>query len=258
MVGAAYAVRWRTLAHRGRAPGVWRVAAFAAALLVIVAALCTPLDRLGEEQLFSAHMAQHLALGDVAAALVVLGLTGAVLRPLLGVRLVRPLAVLLRPPLALGLWTANLYLWHLPAPYEAALRHDAVHALQHVCFLAAGVLLWGAVLELLPGPAWFTAGVKLGYLGAAQAAQIVLASVFLWSNHVFYETYASGAPEAGVSPRTDQALGGAIMLAEATAVMAIAVSWAFLALLREGERRQVLLEQGASERAAARAARYRR
>jgi len=258
VVGTAYGLRLRTLAARGRAPDGLRLAAFAGALLVIVAALCTPLDSIGEEQLFSAHMAQHLALGDVAAALLVLGLTGPLLRPLLGLRVVRPLAVLLHPPVALGLWTANLTLWHLPAPYEAALHHDAVHALQHACFLAAGVVLWGAVLELLPGPAWFTAGSKLVYLGAAQVAQVVLASVFVWSGRVFYETYASGAPEAGVSARTDQSLGGAVMLAEATVVMAIAVSWAFLALLRESERRQILLEHGASERSASRAARYRR
>lgn len=256
VVGVAYTTRVRTLARRGRGPGVARVAMFATGLAVLLLALCSPVDTLGEERLFSAHMAQHLAIGDLAALCLVLGVSGPVLRPLLAVDPVRRLRVLLHPAAALALWCASLYVWHLSAAYEAALHHGAVHAIQHASFLAAGVLLWAALLEPLPGPAWFTSARKLGYLGAAQAAQVVLASVFLWSGRVFYETYATGAPREGLSARTDQALGGAVMLAEATLVMAVAFSWTFFAWLREDERRQRLLEDGASERVAARAARY--
>ena len=256
VVAVAYWLRVRTLARRGRRTHPARVVAFGAGLGVLVAALCSPLDTLGEQRLFSAHMAQHLAIGDVAAVCLVLGVTRPVLRPLLAVRGSIRLRALLHPAVALSFWCGNLYAWHLPGPYEAALHHDAVHALEHGCFLFAGVVLWGALLEALPGPAWFTAGWKLGYLGAAQVAQLVLASVFLWSGRAFYETYVSGAPLEGISPRTDQALGGAIMLAEATVVMMVAFVWAFLALLREDEQRQELLGQGSSERVAARSARY--
>jgi cytochrome c oxidase assembly factor CtaG len=256
VVGLAYSVRVRTLALRGRRPAALRLAAFGTGLVVLVLALCSPVDTLGEERLFSVHMVQHLAIGDLAAVCLVLGVTGPVLRPLLAVGAIRSLRVVLYPLVALPLWCVNLYLWHLPIAYEAALHHDTVHALEHACFLGAGIVLWAALLEPLPGPVWFTAGWKLGYLGAAQAAQILLASVFLWSGHVFYETYAVAAPLAGVSPRTDQALGGAVMLGEATVVMAVAFSWTFFAFFREGERRQQLVEQGASERVAARAARY--
>jgi cytochrome c oxidase assembly factor CtaG len=256
VIGVAYAVRARTLARRGRAVAATRVVAFGTGLVVLVLALCSPVDTLGEERLFSVHMVQHLAIGDLAAVCLVLGVTGPLLRPLLAVDAIRRLRALLHPAVALPLWCANLYLWHLPAAYEAALHHDTVHALEHACFLGAGILLWGALLEPLPGPAWFTAGRKLGYLGAAQAAQILLASVFLWSGHVFYSTYATAAPLAGVAPLTDQALGGAVMLGEATVVMAVAFSWMFFAFLRESEREQQLLALGAGERVAARAARY--
>jgi cytochrome c oxidase assembly factor CtaG len=256
VVGLAYAIRVRTLALRGRRLAALRVAAFCTGLVVLVLALCSPVDTLGEERLFSVHMVQHLAIGDLAAVCLVLGVTGPVLRPLLAVGAVRTLRLVLHPLVALPLWCANLYVWHLPIAYEAALHHDAVHALEHACFLGAGIALWAALLEPLPGPVWFTAGWRLGYLGAAQTAQILLASVFLWSGHVFYETYAAAAPLAGVSPLTDQALGGAVMLGEATVVMAVAFSWTFFAFFREGERRQQLVEQGASERVAARAARY--
>jgi cytochrome c oxidase assembly factor CtaG len=256
VVGIAYATRVRTLARRGRHPGAGRVVAFATGLALLLLALCSPVDTLGETRLFSAHMAQHLAIGDLAAVCLVLGVTGPVLRPLLAVDGVARLRVLLHPAAALALWCVNLYVWHLPVAYEAALHHDVVHALEHASFLAAGVVLWAAVLEPLPGPAWFTSGWKLGYLGAAQAAQVVLATVFLWSGRVFYETYATGAPLEGLSPHTDQSLGGVVMLAEATVVMAVAFSWTFFAWFREDERRQQLLEDGASERVAARAARY--
>jgi putative membrane protein len=256
VVGLAYATRVRTLAIRGRRVAAPRVVAFCTGLVVLILALCSPVDSLGENRLFSVHMVQHLAIGDLAAVCLVLGVTGPVLRPLLAVGAVRNLRLLLHPLVALPLWCANLYLWHLPVAYEAALHHDVVHALEHACFLGAGIALWAALLEPLPGPVWFTAGWKLGYLGAAQTAQILLASVFLWSGHVFYETYAAAAPLAGVSPLTDQALGGAVMLGEATVVMAVAFSWAFFAFFREGERRQQLVEQGASGRVATRAARY--
>jgi cytochrome c oxidase assembly factor CtaG len=256
VVGIAYLVRVRTLATRGRRPAAGRIALFGAGLATLLLALCSPVDGLGEERLFSAHMVQHLALGDLAAVLLVLGVTRPVLRPVLAVAPVRRLRALLTPLVAFPLWCASLCFWHLPAPYEAALHHDTVHLVEHACFLGAGILLWGALLEPLPGPGWFTAGWKLGYLGAAQAVQILLGSVFLWSGRVFYETYASTAPLAGLSPRADQALGGAVMLGEATVVMAIAFTWAFFALFREGEGRQQLLEHGAGERVAARAARY--
>jgi putative membrane protein len=256
VVGIAYGVRARTLARRRRRPGAGRIVAFAAGLVVLVLALCSPIDALGEERLFSVHMTQHLMIGDLAAVLLVAGVTGPMLRPLLAVGGLRRLRALLHPAVALGLWCTSLYLWHLPGPYEAALHHDAVHALEHACFLAAGVLLWATLLEPLPGPLWFTSGRKLGYLGAAQVAQIVLATVFLWSGHVFYSTYATAAPLAGISARTDQALGGAVMLGEATIVMAVAFTWTFFAFFREDEQRQRLLEEGAGERVAARAARY--
>jgi cytochrome c oxidase assembly factor CtaG len=256
VVWGAYLVRARTLARRGRRPPTGRIVVFGMGVVVLVLALASPIDTIGEERLFSVHMIQHLAIGDLAAICLVLGVTGPVLRPVLAVGPMRRLRSLSAPLVALPLWCATLFLWHLPGPYEAALHHDTVHLVEHACFLGSGILLWSAVLEPLPGPSWFTAGWKLGYLGAAQACQILLASIFLWSGRVFYETYADAPRLAGISPGTDQALGGAVMLGEATVVMAIAFSWAFFGLLREGEVQQRLLERGASEQAAARAARY--
>ena len=134
LIGALYWRRTSTLARRGRPVPARRLVAFGAGLLTLFLALASPIDTIGEERLFSVHMLQHLLLGDVGALLLVLGLDGRLLRPLLRVRLVQRLRVLAYPLVALPLWAANFVVWHLPVLFDAALRHDAIHALQHALF----------------------------------------------------------------------------------------------------------------------------
>ena len=85
------------------------------------------------KQLFSFHMLQHVLLGDLAPLALLAGLTGPILRPALAPTSHR-LRFLANPIVALPLWAVNLYVWHLPFLYEAAVRHDIVHALEHLCF----------------------------------------------------------------------------------------------------------------------------
>jgi putative membrane protein len=246
LVGALYWRRARTLARRGR-PVPWpRLAAFAAGLLTLFVALESPIDTIGEERLFSVHMLQHLLLGDVAALLLVLGLDGRLLRPLLRWRVVHRLRVLAHPLVALPLWAANFVLWHLPVLFYAALRHDAIHALQHTLFVTFGMLMWAALLEPLPGPAWFTAPWKIPYVLGMWLVMLVLSQVFIWSGHPFYIRYGLG----------DQRAGGGVMLVESMFTMLPALVWVLLQVLRESEARQQLVDAGVAPAAAARAARY--
>ena len=83
--------------------------------------------------------------------------------------------------LALPIWAFDLYAWHLPVLYQAALHDAAVHGLEHVCFFAGGVLMWAAVIEPLPGPVWFGGGWKAIYVLAVRAAGAILANVFIWA-----------------------------------------------------------------------------
>ena len=158
-----YGVRARTLARRGTPVPAWRIAAFAGSVVLFVVSLSPPLEDVSDE-LFVFHMTQHVLLGDLAPLLFVLGLTGPLLRPLLAIRVVAALRPLAHPLVALPLWTLNLYLWHIPSLYESAVTNDAVHALEHLSFFTAGALMWAAVLEVLPGPAWFGTTAKLGYV----------------------------------------------------------------------------------------------
>jgi cytochrome c oxidase assembly factor CtaG len=256
LIGALYWRRARTLVRRGRPVPRLRLAAFAAGLLTIFLALASPIDTIGEERLFSVHMLQHLLLGDVAALLLVLGLDGRLLRPLLRLRLVHRLRVLAHPLVALPLWAANFVLWHLPALFDAALRNDAVHALQHTLFVAFGMLMWAALLEPLPGPAWFTAPWKIPYVLGMWLVMLVLSQVFIWSGHVYYSPYAHDAPLWGLSHLADQKAGGGVMLVESAFTMLPALVWVLLLVLRESEARQRLVDAGVAPASATRAARY--
>ena len=256
LLAAGYAVRAHDLALRGRPVARARHAAFYSGVVVLALAVCSPVDTIGETRLFWVHMTQHLMLGDIAPLLIVLGLTGPILRPVLAVRWVQRLRFLAHPLVALPVWVLNLYLWHLPALYEAALRHAGVHALEHILFFTTGALMWAAVVEPLPGPAWFGSGPKALYVLVVRTLQGVLANVFIWSGHAFYGFYAAGERRSGVSPATDQTIGGAIMFLEGAVVTLAVFAWLFLRWTREAELAQQLVDGGQDPARSARAARY--
>lgn len=252
----AYGTRVRTLRRRGAPVSGWRVGLFALGIALLVLAFASPVAAIGEQELFSFHMLQHVVLGDLAPLALLAGLTGPVLRPVLALRPVERLRVLANPAVALPIWAVNLYAWHVPFLYEAAVEHSAVHALEHVCFFAAGTIMWLPVLERLPAPEWFGTGAKLAYIAVVRLVETLLGNVFVWSGTVFYPVYDSGDELWGVSPERDQGLAGAVMMIEGSLVTIVALSWLFLRLAREGELRQELLERGLDPRAVRRAVRY--
>jgi cytochrome c oxidase assembly factor CtaG len=256
VAGVLYGVRARTLARRGSPVPRWRRVSFGLGLALAFVALASPLHALGEERLFGAHMLQHVLLGDLAALAIVAGLTGPLLRPVLAVQTIGRLRVLAHPLVALPLWAANLLLWHLPPLYEAALRYDALHALEHVLFFGCGALMWAPVVEVLPGPAWFGTGAKVGYVVGVRLIETALGNVFLWAGSPVYDTYADAERTWGLSAAADQGIAGGIMMIEGSLVTIGALAWLFLRLAAESERRQQLLERGLDPRAVGRAVRY--
>ncbi|MCW2977326.1 MAG: cytochrome c oxidase assembly protein [Actinomycetia bacterium] len=256
LAALAYALAVVRLRRRGRRVSALRVTAFAAGIALLLVAFLSPLDHLGEERLFSAHMAQHLLIGDIAPLLVVLGLDGPLLRPLLAVRPVQRLRWLAHPLVALPLWAVKLCIWHVTPLYNAALDHDAVHAVQHGLFFGCGALVWAALLEPLPGPAWFTAGRKLVYVAGMWLVSLALSQVFLWSGNAYYARYVDAPRTWGLTAIADQRAGGGVMLVEGSLVMLGVAVWLLFRVFRESESRQRLLDAGVEPGAAARAARY--
>src|SRR3954451_15126854 len=252
---AAYAMRARTLARRGAPVPRARIASFATGLLLVVVALSPPVDDLADE-LLVAHMAQHLVLADLAALAIVLGLTGPLLAPVLRIRLFDRLRVLAHPVVAASLWALDLYLWHTPFAYQAALHHDAVHAIEHACFFGFGILLWMPLFGPLPKPEWFGNFAKLVYIVGVRLTGSVLANVLLWDPVVLYSFYKGGH---GISAASDQSAAGAVMMIEESVLTIALFGWLFVRTAREAEERQELLELAAergvelSERRATRA-----
>jgi putative membrane protein len=199
----------------------WRTASLVLGGALSLGAAASPLD--GR---FSTHMLQHLLLGDLGPLLVVAGLTGTLLRPRRAIRAAT------HPLVALPLWAIVLVCWHLTPLYDAALRHESLHAIQHVTFFLAGTLLWAAILEPLPGPARFTAAWKLPYVVAMWLVSLTLSQLFLWSGHSYYGSYTLA----------DQRTGGGVMLIEGSIVMIGVVVWLLFRVFRESEERQRVLE----------------
>jgi putative membrane protein len=240
IVALLYARRVRTLALSTHPVPGWRQACFYGGFVVIAAAL-TSLGKTSQELLY-VHMIEHLLLGDIAALLIVLGLTGPLIAPVLRIKLFDRLRRLSHPAVAFPLWTIDLFVWHLPVFYQAALRHTGVHALEHAMFLGLGVNMWMCLFGPLPMPQWFGNLGRLIYIVAVRLAGTVLGNIFLWSGKVFYPFYLHGDAVAHISPLADQNLAGAIMMIEESILTLGLFCWLFMRAASEGEERQNLLD----------------
>jgi putative membrane protein len=239
-----YWARSRTLADAGRPVPTWRQWCYYGGLAVLALALSPPVDSLSD-QLLVAHMAEHLLIGDIAALLIVLGMTGPMLAPLLRVRGIQWLRVLGHPVVAIIVWAVNFYAWHIPAAYQDALRHPLVHAAEHATFLAFGIAVWMALLGPLPKPRWFTNGWRLGYIIAVRLIGTVLANAMIFGGSAWYPFYRASEARWHISPIADQVAAGGVMMVEESLLTIGLFCWLFLKVAHEHEQRQELLDYAA-------------
>jgi putative membrane protein len=232
-----YAVRARTLARRGEAVPGWRQACFYGGFAAIAVALVS-LGHAGQKLLF-VRMIEQLLVGDLAALLIVLGLSAALLAPILRVGVFARLRVLWHPAVALALWVIALLVWHLPVLYEAALRHTGVEALQHALFLGLGINMWMCLLGPLAAPSWFGERGKLLYILTARLAGAALGNLLLWTRSVFYPYYLPGEAHFRISPIADQNIAGAIMLVEEAIILLGLFYWLFKRTADDGARSEL-------------------
>lgn len=244
VVAVAYARRSAAVARRDRALPRWRRLCFYTSIAVL---LLEPLSPVGEssDASFLSHMLEHLLIGDVAALLMVLGISGPLIAPLLRLDLVARLRVFVNPAVALPVWLVNLYLWHLPFMMNAALANDYVHVLQHTMFFAAGFNMWMPLFGPLPRPAWFGNVAMLGYIVIVRLAGVLLGNVLIFLGRVAYEPYEGARSVWGLEPLADQSTAGAVMMAEGMLVSFVLFGWLFVKAAREGEESQRLVELAA-------------
>jgi cytochrome c oxidase assembly factor CtaG len=222
-VSAALFVQgWLRLRRRGRSDlADWkRAALFALGLLVALVGLVSPIDTIGESHLLSVHMLQHVLIGDLGVALVVVAVRGPLLVFMLPARVLAPIArdrtvraalsFLLRPPVALGLWAVNLAVWHVPRLYDTAVLHPALHDFEHACWVIAGLLVWTLLVD--PGShSRLSTGRRVALAVAMFAAGQALTDVLVFSFHPLYPLYHGAY---GLSATSDQKLAGLAMMAE--------------------------------------------
>jgi putative membrane protein len=242
LVAGVYWWRMRDL-HRARGfeGRDWaRVASFAAGILVLFVALCSPIDTVGEERLFTLHMAQHLLLADLAPILLLLGLTRAFMRP--AVRRLRPveeaLGPLAHPIVALVVLVATMWAWHLPVLYELALDNPWAHALEHAMFFTTGVAFWWFLIEPVPPRHRLRGPWSLAYLSAAKLLMGALGMVLAFSPEVSYDAYAEVPRTWGLSPLEDLNVGGLVMMVEQSIVLVIAFAIFFARMIERSEQDQ--------------------
>lgn len=219
----AYALRATHLARDGRAVPRAKLLCALAGLAALIASMRL-LSTAGKELLYW-RTVERLLIGDLACALIAVGLTGAVLAPLARTPL-RHLRPLCNPPVALALWIANLLAWQLPGAFEATLRHDSYALVQQVLLIALGLNMWVALLRgvLGPGPRMREAG-ALAYVLTGRLAGIGLACIGIWSPDVYYAYYLRGDSAYSTSPLADQGIAGAAMLGEMALVAVVLLLW---------------------------------
>jgi len=188
------------------------VASFGGALLVLFVALNGPLHNLSDRYLFSAHMGQHLLLTLVFPPLLLYGTPAHVVRPLLRPRWVMAIArVVTRPLAAAIIFTAPIVIWHVPALYEAALRHHGLHIVQHLVFLATAVIMWWPVLSPVPELPRAQHLVQMLYLFLLGIPMSLTGALITLSGAVLYPFYSAAPRVGGLSPLEDQQVGGLLM-----------------------------------------------
>jgi putative membrane protein len=238
-LGLLYLKGWRQARtpREPHPPSAARLALFVGGLLTILVALVSPVDELGQ-QLMLMHMLQHILLLDVAPILLILGLTKVLMRP--ATRRVsaieRRAGYLAHPAVAVILYAGFMWLWHIPAMYDAALRDANIHALEHICFAAVGGLYWWHLLSPIRGRMRLGGMGPIAYMVSTKLLVGILGIGLAFAPTAIYPFYAHHAHFWNLSPREDQNMAGLLMALEQSVVMGIALVYLFVRMLGESER----------------------
>ncbi len=246
-----YAMGVRRLWRRGGVDrGVSRAqaAAFGGGLATLLVILSAPFDEMSDT-LFSAHMLQHLLLILVAAPLCV---AGAPLLPMLmalprarrqaigrwwnrrpGVR--NAVHFVTNPGLVFVVQMLALWFWHLPVPYQMALRNPVLHALEHLSFFGSALLFWWVVATPI-GRRRAKQGASILMVGGTLMQSGVLGALLMFAQSPWYPAHAAGARAWGTTLLEDQQLAGLIMWIPASIVYIAAAAWLFMQWMRDDER----------------------
>ncbi len=200
--------RW----NLGPPAGRWRVAAFSAGLAILLVSLNGPIHDLSDDYLFSAHMVQHLLLTLVFPPLILLGLPGWLLRPLVRPAWVRHAGRLLGHPLVAGaVFTVALSAWHLVPVYDLMMRNHDIHIVAHLLFIVAAFIMWWPVMSPVEELPRLPPALGMLYLFLVSVPMQIPAAMISMADSPLYEWYVRAPRTFGLSPLEDQRIGGLLM-----------------------------------------------
>ena len=218
---------------------------FTLGIFVIYFALNSPIHELSDRYLFSAHMVQHMLLLWVMPPLVLWGLPDWLIRPAITSRLrLRAARLLVHPLVCLAVFNGIIVIWHLPSVYNSALAYHNLHIFQHICFMAAGILMWWPVLSPLPELPRLSYGGQMLYLFLISLLPAIVGGIISFADTVVYDWYANAPRLWGLSPSVDQQIGGLIMKTAGLIVFVAALAAVFFAWAGREEERQREREKG--------------
>ena len=216
-----------------------QVISFYLGVLVIFFALVSPLDEIGDRYLFSVHMVQHLLLTMIGSPLLLIGTPEVLLKPLIRPGFIFLIAKFLTHPfMAFFLFNADFWLWHVPALYDATLTNQNIHILEHITFIVFGVISWWPIFSPLTEdlPPLSTGGQVL-YLFFSGMPVVALGAGLTFAGPL-YAPYLEAPRLWGLSPATDQQLGGLIMWVPGNIIYIIIVSILFIRWMQKQEAKQ--------------------
>lgn len=250
LYSGVYLVRWKRARtpDEPHPPSVGRLFVFLTGILVLVAALCSPIDRLGE-QILAIHMVQHVLLLDVAPILLILGLTKVLLRPATRRihRVEQRVGWFALPIFAVILYTSAMWVWHIPALYDAAAEHTGIHVLEHLSFTLAGFLYWWHLLSPVSTRLRREGTTPIVYMLSTKITVGFLGILLTFAPNALFSYYTNQPHYWGLDPDSDQALAGVIMAIEQSIVMGIALVVLFTRMLAQSERDEQRRERYESE-----------
>ncbi|MGI9060814.1 MAG: cytochrome c oxidase assembly protein [Ktedonobacteraceae bacterium] len=214
--------------------------AFLLGIFIMFLSLVSPLDELGDSYLFSAHMLQHLCLTMVGPPLLLIGTPAWMVKPLLRNRAIFLIAKFFTyPAIAFFLFNADFWLWHAPPLYNATLENQSIHILEHLTFIVFGVLNWWPIFSPLEeGLPRLSPGGRILYLFLSGMPMVALGAGLTFAPPL-YAPYLAAPRIWGLSPATDQQLGGLIMWVPVNIAYIVVVSIIFIHWMQKQEARQM-------------------
>ncbi len=214
-----------------------RVFSFLLGAFIMLFALVSPLDEIGDHYLFSAHMTQHLLLTLIAPPLMLIGTPDWMLRPLLRDPVIRRAALFFTNPLiAFGIFNTTFLAWHIPALYEATLHSETLHILEHLMFISTAFLNWWPILSPLPELSRLPAPAQVLYLFAQALPATILGAFIVFAPEPLMPTYAAAPPIFGIDAMSDQQFSGLIMWMPGGMVYLLALSIVWFSWIDREER----------------------